>query len=83
MTFEAAKSRAYSMAFAVFFRCMRRLSGEAGIARLANSGPDEHMTLVSTGDGRMFTVHVTVKCGPIVDASDLDAILDPPTNSSS
>jgi hypothetical protein len=77
-TFGHAKARAYGAAFDVFFRVMRRLVGEAGIARLANDS-DDHFSLISVGDGKAFSVHVVIKYGPVFDASGLDAILDPPT----
>jgi hypothetical protein len=77
MTFEQAKARAYGVAFGAFFRVMRRLVGETGIARLAGDS-DDHFTLISVGDGKAFAVHVMVKCGPIFNASELDAIIDPP-----
>lgn len=75
-TFEHAKARAYGAAFDVFFRVMRRLVGEAGIARLAGDS-DDHFSLISVGGGKAFSVHVVIKYGPIFDSSELDAILDP------
>ena len=65
MSAEEAKTRAYSTAFAAFFRCMRRLVGEPGIAQLATSEPDEHHMFVATGDGRGFYVHVRITFEPM------------------
>lgn len=76
MTIETAKTRAYSTAFAVFFRVMRRLVGEAGIAQLAGSEPDDHVTLVSVGNGKSFAMHVVITFGPIENAPGLEEIID-------
>lgn len=78
MTFEQAKARAYGAAFDAFFGTMRELVGEAGIAHLASSEPDEHLLIVGVADGSAITMHITVEYGPAQPLQGLDEIIDPP-----
>jgi hypothetical protein len=71
-TVKEAKTKAYNAAADAFLRCMRELVGEAGIAQLADGETDEHAIVVSVGNGRAFTAHVTIEFGPLSTGPELD-----------
>lgn len=73
MTFEDAQDIAYRFALAAYLRKLKRLVGESGLLKLANTR-SQHTALMAMDD-KAFTIKVAIECGPTFDAPGADALI--------